>query len=120
MLSLFCLFTVIGGKNIYLRLSVSEECDNKDFVWEMLQKEVLYSVALRVFNLGKNGGRKNMFARVLMRDGNTWGGCGRGFPPLAGVVQGASPRENVEHLHAPRCDLVIFRLKKLLLQSLYT
>ncbi|XP_015769888.1 PREDICTED: fibroblast growth factor receptor 2-like isoform X8 [Acropora digitifera] len=31
---------VIGGKNIYLRLSVSEECDNKDFVWGMLQKEL--------------------------------------------------------------------------------
>ncbi|XP_067032058.1 fibroblast growth factor receptor 3-like isoform X2 [Acropora muricata] len=31
---------LIGGKNIYLRLSVSEECDNKDFVWGMLQKEL--------------------------------------------------------------------------------
>ena len=44
MLSLFCLFTVIGGKNVYLRLSVSGNCDNKDSVWEILQKEVLYSV----------------------------------------------------------------------------
>ena len=58
MLSLFCLFAVIGGKNIYLRLRVSGKCDNKDSVWEMLQKEVLYSVALTVFNLGKNCGRK--------------------------------------------------------------
>ena len=90
---LYSVFSVVGGKNIYLRLSVSGKCDNKDSVWEMLQKEVLYSVALRVFNLGKNCVRKNkiMVAGVVMRDGDTWGGCGRGFPPLAGVVQGASP-----------------------------
>ena len=55
-----------------------------------------------------------------MRDGDTWEGCGRGFPPLAGVVQRASPREIFEQMHAPRCNLVIFRLKKLLLQSLDT
>ena len=34
-------FTVIGGKNIYLRLSVSGECDKKVSVWETLVKEVL-------------------------------------------------------------------------------
>ena len=44
---LFCLFTVIGGKNVYLRLSVSGECGNKTSVWETLQKEVLYSVVLQ-------------------------------------------------------------------------
>ena len=44
MLYLFCLFAVIGGKNVYLRLNMTGECDNKDSVWEMLQKEVLYSV----------------------------------------------------------------------------
>ena len=53
MLSLFCLVSVIGGKNVYLRLSVSEECDNEDSIWKILQKEVLYSVVLRGFNLGK-------------------------------------------------------------------
>ena len=41
-MSLFCLFTVIGGKNVYLSLSVSGECDNKDSVWKILQKEVLH------------------------------------------------------------------------------
>ena len=46
MWSLFCLFTVIGGKNVYLRLSVSGNCDNKDSVWEILQEEVLYSVVV--------------------------------------------------------------------------
>ncbi|KAK2557504.1 hypothetical protein P5673_020251, partial [Acropora cervicornis] len=30
----------IGGKNIYLRLSVSGECDKKDSVWETLEKEL--------------------------------------------------------------------------------
>ena len=44
MSSLFRLFTVIGGKNVYLRLSLAGECDRKDFVWMTLQKEVLYSV----------------------------------------------------------------------------
>ena len=56
---MFCLVSVIGGENVYLRLSVSGECDNKDSVWKILQKEVLYSVVLRVFNLGKNFVRKN-------------------------------------------------------------
>ena len=42
MLSLFCHFTVIGGKNVFLRLSLSGECENKDSVWKILQKEVLY------------------------------------------------------------------------------
>ena len=42
MFSLFCLFTVIGGKDVYLRLSMSEQCDKKDSVWETLQKEVLW------------------------------------------------------------------------------
>ncbi|XP_067030317.1 fibroblast growth factor receptor 1-A-like isoform X2 [Acropora muricata] len=31
---------LIGGKNVYLRFSVSEECDNKDSVWKILQKEL--------------------------------------------------------------------------------
>ncbi|XP_067056838.1 fibroblast growth factor receptor 2-like isoform X2 [Acropora muricata] len=31
---------LIGGKNIYLRLSVSGECDNKASVWETLVKEL--------------------------------------------------------------------------------
>jgi len=31
---------LIGGKNVYLRLSVSGNCDNKDSVWEILQKEL--------------------------------------------------------------------------------
>ncbi|XP_044180357.1 fibroblast growth factor receptor 2-like [Acropora millepora] len=31
---------LIGGKNVYLRLSVSGECDKKDSVWETLQKEL--------------------------------------------------------------------------------
>ncbi|XP_067030309.1 uncharacterized protein [Acropora muricata] len=31
---------LIGGENIYLRLSVSGECDNKDSVWNILQKEL--------------------------------------------------------------------------------
>ncbi|XP_074634650.1 uncharacterized protein LOC141893174 [Acropora palmata] len=30
----------IGGRNIYLRLSVSGECDNKESVWETLEKEL--------------------------------------------------------------------------------
>ncbi|XP_074634711.1 uncharacterized protein LOC141893222 isoform X2 [Acropora palmata] len=30
----------IGGENIYLRLSVSGKCDNKDSVWKILQKEL--------------------------------------------------------------------------------
>ena len=85
MLSLFCLFTVIGGENVYLRLSVSEECGNKDSVWGTLKKEVLYDVILRVFNLVKNCGRKNY---------GCWsanaGGCGLRFPPPARVVRGAS------------------------------
>ena len=34
-------FTVIGGKSIYVRLSVSGECYNKDSVWKKLQEEVL-------------------------------------------------------------------------------
>ena len=50
MLALFCLFTVIGGKNIYLRLNMTGECDKKDSVWETLQKEVLYSAVLQ-YNL---------------------------------------------------------------------
>ena len=37
---LFCFFIVIGGKNVYLELSVNEACDKKDFVWEELQDEV--------------------------------------------------------------------------------
>ncbi|XP_074634424.1 fibroblast growth factor receptor 3-like isoform X2 [Acropora palmata] len=31
---------LIGGKNIYLRLSVRGKCDNKDSVWKILQKEL--------------------------------------------------------------------------------
>ncbi|XP_067056810.1 fibroblast growth factor receptor 3-like isoform X1 [Acropora muricata] len=31
---------LIGGKNVYLRLSVSGNCDNKDSVWEILQEEL--------------------------------------------------------------------------------
>lgn len=50
---LCCLFTVIGGNNVYLRLSVSGKCDDKDFIWRKLQKEVLYSVVLRIFKLRK-------------------------------------------------------------------
>ena len=80
MLSLFCLFTVIGGVNVYLRLSVSEECDNKDSVWETLKKEVPYDVILRVFNLGKNCGRKNYGCRSANA-----GGYGMGFPPFRGT-----------------------------------
>ena len=37
---LFCFFTVIGGKNVYLRLSVKGACDNKDPVWKKLEEEV--------------------------------------------------------------------------------
>ena len=33
-------FTVIGGKNIYLRLSVNGESENKDSLWEAIEKEV--------------------------------------------------------------------------------
>lgn len=36
----FFFFTVIGGKNVYLRLSVNGECDNKASIWETLKKEV--------------------------------------------------------------------------------
>ena len=39
--SFLSIFTVIGGKNIYLRLNMSGECNNTDSVWEALQKEVL-------------------------------------------------------------------------------
>ncbi|XP_015774925.1 PREDICTED: neural cell adhesion molecule 2-like [Acropora digitifera] len=35
---------LIGGKNVFLRLNMTGECDNKDSVWEMLQKEVLYNI----------------------------------------------------------------------------
>ncbi|XP_044180712.1 lachesin-like isoform X4 [Acropora millepora] len=31
---------LIGGKNVYLRLSVSGNCDNKDSVWEILKEEL--------------------------------------------------------------------------------
>ncbi|XP_044180352.1 uncharacterized protein LOC114972267 isoform X2 [Acropora millepora] len=31
---------LIGGKNVFLRLNMTGECDNKDSVWEMLQKEL--------------------------------------------------------------------------------
>ena len=51
MLSFLCLFTVIGGKNVYLRVSLTGECDSKDSLWEMLQKEVLYSVVPQ-YNMG--------------------------------------------------------------------
>jgi len=61
MLPLLCLDSVIGGKNFYLRLRVSEEYDNKDSIWKILQKEVLYVVVLRVFNLGKNCGREKLW-----------------------------------------------------------
>ena len=37
----FVFFTVIGGKSIYVRLSVSGECYNNDSVWKKLQEEVL-------------------------------------------------------------------------------
>ncbi|XP_074633148.1 hemicentin-1-like isoform X3 [Acropora palmata] len=30
----------IGGKNVFLRLSLSGECDHKDSVWKVLQKEL--------------------------------------------------------------------------------
>ena len=50
MLTLFNLFTVIGGKNIYLRLSVSGDCDDKDSVWERLQEEVLSYYNIQKFN----------------------------------------------------------------------
>ena len=45
--SILSIFTVIGGKNVYLRLNMTGECDNKDSVWETLQKEVLCSVVLQ-------------------------------------------------------------------------
>ena len=47
MLSHLGLFTVIGGKNVYLRLSLTGECDGKDSVWEALRKEVPYSAVLQ-------------------------------------------------------------------------
>ena len=51
MLSLLCLFTVIGGENVYLSLSVSGECDDKDSVWKTLLKEVLYRLCITMFNM---------------------------------------------------------------------
>ena len=38
----FFFFTVIGGKNVFLRLSLSGESYSKVSVWKKLQKEVLY------------------------------------------------------------------------------
>ena len=43
-----CFFTVIGGKNIYLRLSVRGECDKNVSVWETLVKEVLSYSGLEI------------------------------------------------------------------------
>ena len=34
-------FTVIGGYNVYLRLSINGKCDNKGSVWKKLREEVL-------------------------------------------------------------------------------
>ena len=121
MLSVFCLFTVIGGKNVYLRLSVSGECDNKDSVREILQKEVLYSVVLRVFNVEKSCLGKTVVAGALMRHATHREGAEGGFLLLqVWSGRGVLPEENVENLHASRCNLVHFRPKRLLLRSLYT
>ena len=37
----FCSVSVIGGKNVYVRLSVSGECKDHDSVWETLENEVM-------------------------------------------------------------------------------
>ena len=47
LLSAICLLTVIGGKNVYLRLNMTGECDNEDSVWENLQNKVSHSVILQ-------------------------------------------------------------------------
>lgn len=40
-LYLFCSVPVIGGNDVYVRLSVSGECKDKDSVWGTLENEVL-------------------------------------------------------------------------------
>ena len=80
-----------------MRLSVSGKCENKDSVWRILQKEVLYGVVLRVFKLGTNCRRRyyTVVGLVLMRDGrgavrlsHIWGGCVREFSPPEGGAGG--------------------------------
>ena len=44
-LSFFCFLTVIGGYNIYVKMSISGECSRKDAVWETLEKEVTVGVS---------------------------------------------------------------------------
>ena len=39
--SFLCFLTVIGGYNIYLRMSIGGECRRKNFVWGTIEKEVL-------------------------------------------------------------------------------
>ena len=41
MLCFFCSIPVIGGNNVYVRVSVSGECKNKDSVLETLKNKVM-------------------------------------------------------------------------------